>query len=81
MRVNREVVDGIGWTISFNIHGGLDNREFLELQRGGRRVFKSLDAAVKVIYELGYTDDIKIPFDNNSPGALSEGGKQESNGD
>lgn len=69
MRINREVDEGKGWTVSFNLHGSLDNREFLERQRGGKRIFKTLDAAVKTIYELGYKDEIKIPFDGNSPGA------------
>lgn len=44
---------GAGWSIELPGKHGLN--PILELARGGPRVFKSLDAAVEVLFEIGFT--------------------------
>lgn len=50
---------GEGWIIEISLYG-TDNIEIIELQRGGARIFKTLDAAMKMIDRIGYVSEIKI---------------------
>jgi len=42
-----------GWAVELPGKHGLN--PLLELARGGQRVFKTLDAAVEVLFEIGFT--------------------------
>jgi hypothetical protein len=50
---------GEGWIIEINLHG-TDIIQIIELQRGGARIFRTLDSAMKMIDRIGYLSEIKI---------------------
>lgn len=50
----QQIESGDGWVVTLN--GTHQLKSVLETARGGTRVFKRLDAAVGVLFEIGFSE-------------------------